>query len=118
MIIFIPCDISLYWILFCIQAHSGGSVVISSGDGKSSGQYKSGGKGGDFYLSAGLGEGHGDDGDGGSIAITAGNALHSNGGHVAIASGSSEQTTSGSVGKAHHYDQSHVLMWRFYSHVP
>ena len=90
---------------------------MSSGDGKTNGQYKSGGKGGDFYLSAGLGEGHGDNGDGGSIAITAGNALHSNGGHIAIASGSSEQATSGSVGKAY-YMISHDLNCRFYSHAP
>ena len=49
-----------------------------------------------------LGEGHGDNGDAGSIAVTLGNVLHSNGGHIAIESGSREQTTSRSVGKVNY----------------
>lgn len=74
-------------------------MVISSGHGKTTGTYKSGGKGGDIFLSAGTGEGVDDYGDGGTIAITGGSAIHSNGGHVVLQSGSSEHTTSGSVGE-------------------
>ena len=66
-------------------------MVISSGHGKTTGTYKSGGKGGDIFLSEGTGEGVDDYGDGGTIAITGGSAIHSNGGHVVLQSGSSER---------------------------
>jgi hypothetical protein len=55
-----------------------------------------------MHLSAGLGEGVDYDGDGGSIAVSAGKSINSNGGHIVLQSGSSEQTTSGSVGKKRH----------------
>ena len=77
----------------------GGSVILSSGDGKTDGQYNSGGSGGHLYLLAGHGEGVNDDGDGGSVSISAGNSIHANGGHIVLKSGSSEQLTSGSIGK-------------------
>ena len=81
------------------QAHNGGSVVISSGSGKTDGEYKSGGSGGHFYLNAGVGEGVGYNGDGGSIELKAGKSLHANGGHLVLESGSSEDANSGSIGK-------------------
>lgn len=90
-------------LLSSTQAHSGGSVVISSGSGKTDGQPKSGGSGGHMILNAGIGEGVGFYGDGGSIELKAGKSLHSNGGHLVLQSGSSDHATSGSIGKNPRY---------------
>lgn len=81
------------------REQSGGSVILSAGDGKTDGQYNSGGSGGHMYLSAGHGEGVNDMGDGGSVSISAGNSVHAHGGHFVLRTGSSQQLTSGSVGK-------------------
>jgi hypothetical protein len=56
-----------------------------------------------MFLNAGVGEGFGYNGDGGSIELKAGKSLHANGGHLVLESGSSEDATSGSICKFWRY---------------
>jgi hypothetical protein len=68
-----------------------------------------------MFLNAGVGEGFGYNGDGGSIELKAGKSLHANGGHLVLESGSSEDATSGSICKFGDTHLLHIVEHSIYS---